>query len=147
MEKLLMDEQKEIEVRRLNDDDYLTRVTSDVPLTCKVVAGNAGAGYFSRELINKMIIIMKRTKHNLTDIFISPEDSSDVRAWEDDTIIDPTTRREILQAGELGAGELGAVWNVTLHKRGCLTKTNKVYGFDFANDAVNAVCIGNIDRF
>lgn len=137
-----MDEQKEIKVKDLNDDGYLTHITLDAPLTCKIAAGGDGAGYFSKKLVNKLIVIMKRAGHNLTDIFISPEDKNDILEWADDTVIDPVTRRDLAQAGELGA-----VWNVTLHKRGCLTKTNKVYGFDFANDAVNAVCIGNIDRF
>lgn len=137
-----MDEQKEIKVKDLNDDDYLTRITADVPLTCKITVGSDGAGYFSKELISKMLVTMKRAGHSLTDLFISPEDAEDAREWENDAIIDPTTRCEILQAGELGV-----VWNVTLHKRDCLTKVNKVYGFSFVDDVVDAVCVGTIDRF
>ena len=33
-----------------------------------------GAGYFSKELINKMIIGFKRIGRTLTDIYLSPED-------------------------------------------------------------------------
>lgn len=136
-----MDEQKEIKVKDLNDDACLMRIVSDVPLTCKVVAGGAGTGYFSKELVSKMIITMKRAGHSLTDVFISLEDEKDIREWGNDDIIDTTTKCEILQAGELGV-----IWNVTLHKHECLTKTNKVYGFSFVDDVVDAVCVGVIDR-
>lgn len=137
-----MNEQKEIKVKDLNDDDYLMRITSDVPLTCKITAGGDGAGYFSKNLVSKLIITMKRAGYSLTDVFISPEDEDYIHEWEDDTTIDPTTRREILQAGELGV-----IWNVILHKRECLTKTNKVYGFSFVDDVADAICVGIIDRF
>lgn len=75
----------------------------------EVAAGSAGAGYLSKELINKMIVGMERVDRTLTDLFISPEDAADIREWSD-TDIDPVTRREIWQA----AG-MGKVWNVTLH--------------------------------
>lgn len=75
----------------------------------EVAAGSAGAGYLSKELINKMMVGMERVDRTLTDLFISPEDAADIREWSD-TDIDPVTRREIWQA----AG-MGKVWNVTLH--------------------------------
>lgn len=69
-----------------------------------------GAGYLSKELINKMIVGFKRVGRTLTDLFVSPEDAADIREWTD-TDIDPITRREIFQA----AG-MGKIWNVTLHE-------------------------------
>jgi len=69
-----------------------------------------GAGYLSKELINKMIVGFKRIGRTLTDLHVSPEDAADIREWTD-TDIDPVTRREIFQAGGMGS-----LWNVTLHE-------------------------------
>lgn len=71
---------------------------------------STGAGYLSKELVNKMMIGFKRTGRTLTDLYIAPEDAGDIREWTD-TDIDPVTRREIFQA----AG-MGQIWNVTLHE-------------------------------
>ena len=75
----------------------------------EVTSTAAGAGYLSKELINKMIVGYQRTGRQLTDLWVSPEDAADIREWSE-TDIDPVTRREIFQA----AG-MGAVWNVQLH--------------------------------
>ena len=71
---------------------------------------STGAGYLSKELINKMIVGFKRIGRTLTDLYVAPEDAADIREWTD-TDIDPVTRREIFQA----AG-MGSIWNVTLHE-------------------------------
>jgi hypothetical protein len=71
---------------------------------------STGAGYLSKELINKMIVGFKRTGRTLTDLYVSPEDAADIREWTD-TDIDPVTRREIFQA----AG-MGSIWNVSLNE-------------------------------
>lgn len=76
----------------------------------EVGAGSGGAGFLSKELINKMMVGMKRTDRTLTDLFVSPEDAADIREWAD-TDIDPVTRREIFQA----AG-MGKIWNVAIHE-------------------------------
>jgi len=71
---------------------------------------STGAGYLSKELINKMIVGFKRIGRTLTDLYVSPEDAADIREWTD-TDIDPVTRREIFQAGGMGN-----IWNVALHE-------------------------------
>lgn len=71
---------------------------------------STGAGYLSKELINKMMVGFKRIGRTLTDLYVSPEDAADIREWTD-TDIDPVTRREIFQA----AG-MGSIWNVSLHE-------------------------------
>ncbi|MHA2112560.1 MAG: hypothetical protein ACXADW_10765 [Candidatus Hodarchaeales archaeon] len=71
---------------------------------------STGAGYLSKELLNKMIVGFKRIGRTLTDLYVSPEDAADIREWTD-TDIDPVTRREIFQA----AG-MGSIWNVMLHE-------------------------------
>ena len=75
----------------------------------EVDATAVGAGYLSKELINKMIVGFQRVDRELTDLWVSPEDAADIREWTD-TDIDPVTRREIFQA----AG-MGRIWNIQLH--------------------------------
>lgn len=75
----------------------------------EVSSGATGAGYLSKELINKMIVGMNRADRTLTDLYVSPEDAADIREWTD-TDVDPVTRREIFQA----AG-MGSIWNINLH--------------------------------
>jgi len=74
----------------------------------EVDPGSPGAGYFSKELVNKMIVGMDRNDRTLTDLWISPEDAADIREWTD-TDVDPVTRREIFTA----AG-MGRIWNIQL---------------------------------
>jgi len=71
---------------------------------------STGAGYLSKELINKMMVGFKRTGRTLGQLWVSPEDAADIREWTD-TDIDPVTRREIFQA----AG-MGTIWNVQLNE-------------------------------
>ena len=40
---------------------------------------STGAGYLSKELINKMMVGFKRIGRTLTDLYISPEDAADIR--------------------------------------------------------------------
>jgi len=70
---------------------------------------STGAGYLSKELINKMMVGFERIGRRLTDLYIAPEDAADIREWTD-TDIDPITRREIFQASGMGK-----IWNVTMH--------------------------------
>jgi hypothetical protein len=76
----------------------------------EVPAAATGAGYLSKELINRMLVGFKRVYRTLTDLYISPEDAADIREWTD-TDIDPVTRREIFQA----AG-MGSIWNIALRE-------------------------------
>ncbi len=76
----------------------------------QVPAGATGEKFLSKELINLMMVGMKRVRRSLTDLYISPEDAADVREWTD-TQVDPVTRREIFQA----AG-MGRIWNINLHE-------------------------------
>lgn len=71
---------------------------------------STGAGYLSKELMNKMMVGFTRTGRTLTDLYVSPEDAADIREWTD-TDIDPVTRREIFQS----AG-MGEIWKVRLHE-------------------------------
>lgn len=76
----------------------------------EIAGSSTGAGYFSKELINKMMVGFQRIGRRLTDIYLSPEDAADIREWTD-TDIDPVTRREIFQAKGMGS-----VWGVQMHE-------------------------------
>jgi len=75
----------------------------------EVPVGTQGAGYLSKELVNRMIIGMQRNGRTLTDLWVSPEDAGDIREWTE-TDVDPVTRREVFQAGGMGS-----IWNVAMH--------------------------------
>jgi hypothetical protein len=108
---------------------------------------STGAGYLSKELINKMMVGFKRIGRTLTDLYVAPEDAADIREWTD-TDIDPVTRREIFQA----AG-MGSIWNVALHEVQHLGATGlyniNAYGSEFgkfiaaAGNTYNSYTIDN----
>lgn len=76
----------------------------------QVPAGSTGEKFLSKELLNLMMVGMKRVRRSLTDLYISPEDAADIREWTD-TQVDAITRREIFTA----AG-MGRIWNINLHE-------------------------------
>ncbi len=76
----------------------------------EVAAGSTGEKFLSKELINLMMVGMKRVRRSLTDLYISPEDAADIREWTD-TQVDPITRREIFTATGMGR-----IWNINLHE-------------------------------
>lgn len=76
----------------------------------EVAAGATGEKFLSKELLNLMLVGMKRTRRSLTDLYISPEDAADIREWTE-TQVDPVTRREIFTTSGLGS-----IWNINLHE-------------------------------
>jgi len=99
---------------------------------------STGAGYLSKELINKMIVGFKRIGRTLTDLYVAPEDAADIREWTD-TDIDPVTRREIFQA----AG-MGSIWNVNLNEVQHLGATG-LYNINGAGSAYGKfIATGNV---
>ena len=50
---------------------------------------STGAGYLSKELINKMMVGFKRIGRTLTDLYLASEDAADIREWTVNT--DPVT--------------------------------------------------------
>lgn len=75
----------------------------------EVAAGSSGAGYFSPELVNEMVVGFQRLGRTLTDLWISPEDSADIRLWSE-TQLDPISRRDVFVAGGMGS-----LWGIKLH--------------------------------
>ena len=70
--------------------------------------GDCRSGYFSKELINRMLVGAQRSGRTLVKLLISPEDAADIREYSD-IDVDPETRAMIFQA----AG-LDKIWNIEL---------------------------------
>lgn len=85
------------------------------------IDGGPAAGFLSKELINQMMVRMKRNKRTLTDLYVSPEDMADIREWSDSEV-DPVTRREIFQAA--GRSEIFGVALHEIHQLGAVGKYN-----------------------
>lgn len=83
------------------------------------ITSGPAAGFLSKELVNAMMVRMKRTKRTLTDLYVAPEDMADIREWSDSEV-DPVTRREIFLAG----GATG-VFGVAFHEAHQLGLTGK----------------------
>ena len=79
------------------------------------------SGFLSKELVNQMMVRMKRTKRTLTDLYVSPEDMADIREWSESEV-DPVTRREIFQAA--GRSEIFGVVLHEVHQLGLTGKYN-----------------------
>jgi hypothetical protein len=71
-------------------------------------AGDPSSGYFSKELVNRLIVGSQRCGKTIKEIWVSPEDMADIREWSD-TDVDPITRYSIFMA----AG-MSAIWGINL---------------------------------
>jgi len=93
------------------------------PRPAPIVEISAGpaAGFLSKELVNQMMVRMKRNKRTLTDLYVSPEDMADIREWSESEV-DPVTRREIFQAA--GRSEIFGVVLHEVHQLGLTGKYN-----------------------
>jgi len=85
------------------------------------ISTGPAAGFLSKELINQMMVRMKRNKRTLTDLYVSPEDMADIREWSESEV-DPVTRREIFQAA--GRSEIFGVGLHEVHQLGLTGKYN-----------------------
>jgi len=76
----------------------------------EIESSSIASGFLSKELVNQMIIRMKRNRRTLTDLYVSPEDMGDIREWSDSQV-DEFTRRDIF----VGNG-MGNIFGVQLHE-------------------------------
>lgn len=74
----------------------------------QVANGNPGAGYFSKQLLNTMLLYFEIEGKALDAIYLPPTAMADVRNWTE-TNIDPETQRQIFVAGGLSG-----IWNIKL---------------------------------
>ena len=108
-------------VKKLNDDGWQTIVTAGKDRNILVYDSDAAAGQFTKRLVSLMKTVMRRngggnsTSNNrgtLTDLYVSPEATEDIRNWNVDQI-DETTRRQIFVAE--GDNALNRIFGVNLH--------------------------------
>ena len=80
----------------------------DMAQIYEMPTGDATAGYFSKELLNRIIVGAESRGKRINLVWISPEDMADIREWTE-ADVDPITRREILQVGGMGS-----IWDINL---------------------------------
>jgi hypothetical protein len=100
------------------------------------ISGSIASGFLSKELINQMMIRMKRNRRMLTDLYVSPEDMGDIREWSDSQV-DETTRREIF----VGSG-MNSIFGVRLHEVQQLGATGR-YNINSADSESGIFRVGN----
>lgn len=107
--------------KKLNDDGWHTLISAAVDRNIVVIDSDATAGFFSKRLVSLMKTVMRRngggntTSQNrgrLTDLYVSPEATEDVRNWNIDQV-DEITRREIFVSQNDNA--LSRIFGVNLH--------------------------------
>jgi hypothetical protein len=104
------------------------------------ISSSIAAGFLSKELINQMMVRMRRNRRILTDLYVAPEDMADIREWSDSQV-DETTRREIF----VGSG-LAGVFGVKLHEVHQLGATGR-YNINSADSEFGIFRIGSGGKF
>jgi len=108
-------------VKKLNDDGWQTVITAGKDRNILVYDSDAAAGQFTKRLVSLLKTVMRRngggnsTSNNrgtLTDLYVSPEATEDIRNWNVDQI-DEVTRRQIFVAE--GDNALNRIFGVNLH--------------------------------
>lgn len=69
---------------------------------------NPGAGFFSKQLMNLLLLYFEVEGKALDRIYVPPTAMADIRNWTE-TTIDPETQRQIFVAGGLSS-----IWNIQL---------------------------------
>lgn len=107
-------------VKKKNDDAWHTILAAGVDRNIVVYDSDASASQFTKRLVSLMKNVMRRNgggnstslnRGKLTDLFVSPEATEEMRAWGVDQI-DEITRREIYQAAD---GTINRIFSVNLH--------------------------------
>ena len=78
-----------------------------VPPIYQMPSGDSAAGYLSKELINRMIVGMKRLDRNLSILLVGNKEMDEIRSWTDKDI-NPDYRKELLDP------KFNTIWNVNL---------------------------------
>jgi hypothetical protein len=109
-------------VRKLNNDGWYLLLTAAVERNLQVYDADATAGQFTKRLLSLGKVTMTRNgggnassikQSALTDFFMSPEGSEDMRNWGVDQL-DEVSRREIYVADD-SSGALSRVFGVNIN--------------------------------
>jgi hypothetical protein len=109
-------------IKKKNDDAWHVLIATGADRNIIVYDSQAGVGQFTKRFISLAKTVMRRngggnsTSQNrgkLTDLYLSPEMTEDMRNWGID-IVDELTRREIYLADD-GSETISRVFGVNLH--------------------------------
>lgn len=107
--------------KKMNDDGWQTLLTAGFDRNIIVFDSDAAAGQFTKRLVSLMKTVMRRNgggnststnRGKLTDLFVSPEATEDMRNWNIDQI-DEITRREIFVSENDNA--INRIFGINLH--------------------------------
>jgi hypothetical protein len=108
-------------VKKVNDDAWQTILTAGYDRNIIVFDSDAAAGQFTKRLVSLMKNVMRRNgggnstsinRGKLTDLYVSPEATEDMRNWNVDEV-DEVTRREIFVSENDNA--INRIFGVNLH--------------------------------
>jgi len=107
--------------KKMNDDGWHTILSAGVDRNIVVLDSDASAGQFTKRLVSLMKVVMRRNgggnstsnrRGKLTDLYISPEASEDIRNWNVDQVDDQTRNRIFNTSGD---NALNNIFGVNLH--------------------------------
>jgi hypothetical protein len=108
-------------VKKINDDSWHTLITAAADRNIVVLDSDAATGQFTKRLVSLMKLVMRRNgggnstslnRGKLTDLYLSPEATEDIRSWNVDQV-DEITRREIFVSD--GDNALNRIFGINLH--------------------------------
>jgi hypothetical protein len=138
-------------VKKMNDDGFHTLIAAAADRNVLVYDSTANSGQFTKRLISLGKTVMRRNgggnstsvgRGKLTDVFLSPELTEDMRNWGID-IIDEITRREIYQADD-NSDVVSKVFNVRLHDLDEFGETQEYQNY-FLNDLGGSLATGDLE--
>ena len=106
--------------KKMNDDGWHTLVSAGVDRNILVYDPDASNGLFSKRLVSLLKVTMRRNgggnsssinRGLLTDLYVSPEATEDIRNWGVDEVDEITRRELITQEG----GLMVRIFQVNLH--------------------------------
>lgn len=109
-------------VKKLNDDAWQTLISAATDRNIMIFDPNATAGQFTPRLVTLMQTFMRRNgggnstttnRSKLTDLYVSPEALTDIRAWNLELIADGI--RERIYTAPDGSSQLMNVYGTNLH--------------------------------
>ena len=107
-------------VKKKNDDGFQTLLYAAYDRNIMVYDDDAATGQFTKRLVSLMKMVMRRNgggnstsanRSKLTDIYMSPEGTEDMRNWNIDQV-DEVTRRQIFLMED---GTLNRIFGVNIH--------------------------------
>lgn len=138
-------------VKKMNDDAWHLLIATAADRNIMIYDSNANSGQFTKRLISLGKTVMRRNgggnstsinRGRLTDIFISPEGTEDMRNWGLDQI-DEVTRREIYLADD-NSDSVSRVFSVNLHSMDEIGEGQEYQNY-FLNELNGTLIAGDLE--